>query len=71
MIESYAFPTETVKSVYLEHYDIANRMVVRVQYAQGRSQMRSSRYPLSGNQAQAEYLIERIRETLAFYQRPR
>lgn len=70
VLEQLNYPTLSVASFYLEHYDIPNRLSVRIQSTpDSRPSMKTTKYPLSQQKFRAEYLLERLRETLAYYHR--
>lgn len=72
VLEQHRFPTDSIQTLSLVHYDIENRLAIRVQYgATGRMDIRNCRYPLSHHRRRAEYLVERMLDTLAHYRRQR
>jgi hypothetical protein len=72
LIEELRYPTFAVASLYLEQYEIPNRLVIRVQYSLSeRPIIKTTRYPIAGSAKKAEYLLKRLRETVAFYQKQR
>lgn len=70
VIEELRYPTFAVASLYLEQYEIPNRLVIRVQYSLAeRPIVKTTRYPIAGSPKKANYLLKRLRETVTFYQK--
>ncbi|MGV3525242.1 MAG: serine/threonine protein kinase [Candidatus Sericytochromatia bacterium] len=69
-VESFAFPVRAIKSLRLGHDEYPNRLSFHVQDGQqGRLILRVSQYPIANTKTKARYLVERLEETVRYYQR--
>lgn len=70
VLESHEYATFSVASFYLEHHEIPNRLALRIQASESaRPMYKTTHYPLSPKRSRADYLLERLRDTLAYYHR--
>lgn len=70
LIETQQIPLHCISSFFLQHHDIPNRLAVRAQnHETERPYFKTFKYPLSQNEQQAKYILDRLKASLDYYKK--